>query len=71
MAETILTTDEVTVLRAVLAKLTVRSRTGELGIMHGAERFVSTHLCLNKAERKTLAAIASKVGLQRGIAETS
>ena len=69
VAETKLKADEVAVLRAILSKLAVRSRTGELGIVHGAERFVSTQLCLSKVDRTVLADVASKVGLKRGIQE--
>jgi hypothetical protein len=50
---------------SVFAHLVVRSRTGELGIVHGAQRFVSTHLCFSKAERETLTGLASKVGSSR------
>lgn len=64
MAEVKLTSDEICVLRCTLAKLAVRGRTGELGVLHGAERFVSAQLILTKADRDTLNAIAAKVGLK-------
>jgi hypothetical protein len=64
MAETKLTSDEVVILRAVLSKLCIRGRTGELGINHGADRFVSTQLMLKKQDRAVLDAIAKKVGLK-------
>ena len=34
--------EEAYLLKEVLSRLKVRKRTGELGIMHGADRFVST-----------------------------
>jgi F0F1-type ATP synthase epsilon subunit len=58
MAETKLTSEETTLLRSVLSKLVIRSRTGELGIAHGKERFISTQLCLRKSEREMLNQIA-------------
>lgn len=64
MAEVKLTPDEIAVLRCALSKLTVRGRTGELGILHGLDRFVSTQLILKKADRDALNSIASKVGLR-------
>ena len=64
-----LTTDEAAVLTTVLAALRVRSRTGEIGIRHGAERFVSTHISLKRAEREALNRAARKVGLASGLAE--
>ena len=68
MAEAKLTSDEVAVLRAALSKLCIRGRTGELGIIHGADRFVSAQLILKKQDRAVLDAIAKKVGL-KGLAE--
>jgi hypothetical protein len=56
-------------MRVLLSKVAVRSRTGEVGIIHGANRFVSTHLCLSKAERALLGSVAVKLGLQKGVAE--
>lgn len=71
VTETKLKAEEAAVLRAILSKLAVRSRTGELGIVHGAERFVSTHLCLSKTDRAILAGMASKLGLNQGVQEVS
>jgi hypothetical protein len=68
MPETKLTADEAQVLRGVLSALVIRTRTGELGIVHGAERFVSTQRTLKKAERDALDAAARKLGLS-GIRE--
>ena len=63
MTDAKLTSQEAGALRKVLATLVVRDRTGEVGIIHGAERFVSTQLCLRKADRELLDAAAAKVGL--------
>lgn len=70
MAEVKLASDEVAVLRAVMSKLCIRGRTGELGIVHGADRFVSTQLTLKKLDRAVLNAVANKVGL-KGLAEVA
>jgi hypothetical protein len=66
-----LTADEAAVLTTVLATLVVRPRTGEIGMVHGAERFVSTHISLKKVERDALDRAARKLGLTNGIAEHS
>jgi hypothetical protein len=68
MAEVKLTQEEVAVVRAVLSRVVIRERTGEIGILHGADRFVSSQLLLKAKERKALRAVASKMGLA-GIAE--
>lgn len=57
------TTEEATVLKAVLARLAIRSRTGEVGIVHGMDRFISSQLILKRGERELLAVLAAKVGL--------
>jgi hypothetical protein len=48
MAELKLTDDEVQAIRAVLGAVTIRRRTGELGITHGLERFVSTRVVVER-----------------------
>ena len=68
MAETRLTAEEADAVRMVLSSMVVKRRTGELGIMHGAERFVSTQRILKKADRDALNAAARKLGLD-GIRE--
>ena len=55
--------EEAKALRAALASLCVKSRTGEVGIMHGADRFVSTQRVLKKPELESLDAAARKLGL--------
>lgn len=63
MAETRLTAEESEAVRMALATMVVKRRTGELGILHGADRFVSTQRTLRKAERDALDAAARKLGL--------
>ena len=64
MPEVKLTSEEIAVLRFTLSKFAVRGRTGELGVLHGLDRFVSTQLILKKSDRDALNAIAAKVGLR-------
>ena len=67
MAEVKLLDSEIDALRLVLRSLSVRDRTGEIGIMHGADRFVSTKVCLKKADRQALNRAAQKLGLSKGV----
>lgn len=67
MAETKLSDEEIDVLRTVLRVIVVRQRTGELGIKHGMDRFVSTHCTLRKQQRQTLDSVARKIGISDGI----
>ena len=69
MADIKFTNDEVSVLRSVLSNIVIRKRTGEIGIIHGADRFVSTHLSLRKTERDLLNQVAIKLGLNKGLTE--
>ncbi len=62
-----LTDDEVKALRAALQPLVIKTRTGELGIVAGMDRFVSTGRVLKKADRDTLDAAAKKLGLSSGL----
>ena len=50
-------------LRLILSKVGVEKRTGQIGIEHGAERFVSTQVVLKKDGRVLLDKLARKVGL--------
>ena len=63
MSEIKLSSDEAQALRAAPSMLVVRDRTGELGVLHGMERFVSTQRTFTKAERAALDAAARKLGL--------
>ncbi|HEX8522596.1 MAG TPA: hypothetical protein VF669_10100 [Tepidisphaeraceae bacterium] len=55
--------DEAEMLRVVLSTVVVEKRTGQIGIVHGAERFVSTQVVLKKEGRALLDKLARKVGL--------
>lgn len=63
MAEVKLRDEEAQVLKATLASLCVKSRTGEVGIVRGADRFVSTDRVFKKPELEALDAAARKLGL--------
>jgi len=70
MADARLSPDELALLRAVLGQIVVRRRTGEVGILHGLERFVSTNLCLKKKDQAVLDTAAAKLGLASGVRRT-
>jgi hypothetical protein len=70
MPEAKLTPEEAEALRTVLASLTVRTRTGQLGIGH-AGRFVATDLIVRKPTLSLLDAAARKIGLSNGIRRDS
>jgi hypothetical protein len=67
MSDTKLSSEELQILRAALAPLVVKIRTGELGILHGMERFVSTKVILKKKDLDVLDSAAKKLGLGDGI----
>jgi hypothetical protein len=67
MSDTKLSSDELEILRAVISPLVVKMRTGELGIMHGMDRFVSTQIILRKKELNVLDSVVKKLGLGDGI----
>ena len=67
MSDTQLSSEELQILRAALAPLVVKIRTGELGILHGMERFVSTQVILKKKDLDVLDSAAKKLGLGDGI----
>lgn len=67
MAELRFSEAEARALRAVLAAVTIRRRTGELGITHGLERFVSTQVVLKATQQTALDAAARKLGLGGGV----
>ena len=60
-----LTSDEAQAIKAILSQIVIRGRTGEVGIMHGADRFVSTNLCLRKYQIEILQSAAKAVGLSK------
>jgi len=55
--------DEAELVRLILSKVVVEKRTGQVGIVHGADRFVSTQLVLKKDGRALLDRVARKLGL--------
>ena len=63
MSDIKLSPDEAQALRVALSTLVIRDRTGELGVLHGMERFVSTQRTFAKAERAALDTAARKLGL--------
>jgi hypothetical protein len=67
MAEIKITDDETQALRAILSCLVLRDRTGELGLLHGADRFVSSQRTFTKPERAVIQAVAKKLGLSSGL----
>lgn len=58
-----LTPEEANELRPVLSAIVLRERTGEIGVLHGLDRFVSTHVCKKKKEIETLDTLAQRWGL--------
>ncbi len=65
--EITLSSEEIEILKIALSKLVVKNRTGEIGILHGLDRFTSTHICLKKKERENLDALMKKVGIPKGL----
>jgi hypothetical protein len=63
MAQVILNDPESKQLARAVRHLTIRSRTGELGIVHGADRFVSTNDCFRKVELEQLELALRKLGI--------
>jgi hypothetical protein len=59
--------EEASLMRFVLDQLKVKQRTGEIGISHGLDRFVSTNHSFKKQELDKLDSIAKKFGLANGI----
>lgn len=67
MAELKLTGDETQALKAILSCLVVRDRPGELGLLHGADRFVSSQGTFTKPEPAVIQSLAKKAGLGSGL----
>jgi hypothetical protein len=67
MTELKLTEDEAQALKAILSCLVLRDRTGELGLLHGADRFVSSQRTFTKPERTVIQSLAKKAGLGSGL----
>jgi hypothetical protein len=66
MTKITLSDQEVEALRVVLQQIVIKSRTGELGILHGIERFVSTKTPLKREMIAYLDSLASKVNVKIG-----
>ncbi len=67
MAEIKITDDETQALRAMLSVLVLQDRTGALGLLHGADRFVSSQRTFTKPERAVIQSVAKKLGLSSGL----
>ena len=63
----ILTSEQAAAVASALRELAIRSRTGELGVLHGMDRFVATGCPLKKEQRATLDEAARKLGLTDGV----
>ena len=63
VAEVRLTDEEAQALRRALQVFAVRTRTGELGIIHGLDRFVSTQSIFKRSDLANLDSAARKLGL--------
>lgn len=62
-----LNSEETQILKRALSHLVLRSRTGEIGIHHGANRFVSTNDCFKKKDLEALDSAFKKVGIPSGV----
>ncbi len=71
MADVKLSSDELQILRTIMANLVIKSRTGELGICHGMSRFVSAQVILKKKELEVIDSLCKKIGLSNGIKQTN
>jgi len=58
-----LTEDEIAAVRAVLSQVVMQERSGQIGIMHGANRFVTMNVSLKKHGQGVLAAAYKKLGV--------
>ena len=64
-----LTKDESDILKILLSQLVIKKRTGEVGIIHGAERFISTRLCLKTEHKEILNSAYQKLGASNSLKE--
>jgi len=51
-------------LAAVMQQFVIKTNTGQLGIVHGAERFISTSIVLKKPQLKVLDQIYAKLSTE-------
>ena len=61
---------EIDVLRILLNQVKIKTRTGELGISHGLNRFISTNISLQKSQLEKLDSMAKKIGILNGLERT-
>src|SRR5205085_1231233 len=66
MTDVKLSPEELAVLRSVLGAIVVKTRTGEVGVTHGMDRFVSSMVILRRRERDALDSALKKLGLGNG-----
>ena len=64
MSQVIFNDSESKALARAIRHIVVRSRTGEIGITHGADRFVSTNDCFKKADIDQLESAFNKLGIR-------
>lgn len=57
------TNEENELIRLILSEVVIKDRTGEVGIIHGADRFISTNICIKKKQREVLASVFKKLGI--------
>ncbi|WP_394751090.1 hypothetical protein [Spongiimicrobium salis] len=58
-----LDTEEKQLIERLLSIIAIKSRTGEIGVVHGADRFVSSQLILKKADFQKLESGIKKMGI--------
>lgn len=63
------TGDETEILKLVLSEVVIQDRTGQVGTMHGAYRFISFHIALKKQGRNILNSVYRKIGISNGAKE--
>ena len=56
--------NEIEILRKILSQVAIKKRTGELGIVHGMNRFVSTNTVFRKEQIDILDKVAKNSGLR-------
>jgi hypothetical protein len=66
MKEVKLSDDEFEAIQVILREIVIKDRTGEFGVMHGANRFVSTNKPLKKQHRAIFDSAFKKFGLSNG-----
>ena len=57
------TSEENEILKILLSQFVIKKRSGEIGIMHGADRFITTNLSIKKSEKVILNSAFKKLGI--------